>query len=205
MTAFSLPWHKEAGRHIGDLSAQELAGIATGVLQSTGRSMLAARVVYRAIEVNPYQVEAIARLSDLFRGRTIGARPEGDEALAGLVLEFGLDPESRMNKDQLVYLAAQRFDIQVLWGFAKPYADIKVNLMPGSPKDPLKFEVQELDYLSFIMELEAHYGSPSSAFSLARVKAGIMGGFANAKGKPLPIYREWLQSDASILDRYRSE
>jgi hypothetical protein len=168
-----------------DLKAPELAEAATTTLQKLGRNALSARLIYRSLELDPYQSQALLMLSEFYRGKT---RPVGDEIFAGIIIEYAIDPKSSLSTEQKRLFDKARIEIMNLWGFVTPRAG--------------EFDIDFLGYMSFISELAGRVGSVSNGFRTALAKLGVHAGILDpAKGGATSTYKDWLRSDAAALQR----
>lgn len=178
------PW-SSGGHRIKDLKAPELAEAATVTLQRLGRNALSARLIYRALELDPYQPQALLMLSEFYRGKS---QPVGDEIFAGIIVEYAIDPKSPLSAEQKRLFDRPRIEVMNLWGFVKARAG--------------DFDVDYLGYMSFLSELSMRVGSPANGFKIALAKLGVHAGILDAaKGAAAPAYKEWLNSDAAALQR----
>jgi len=177
------PWRSRHER-IKDLKAPELAETATTILQKFGRNTRSARLIYRALELDPYQPQALLMMSELFRGKSIGARPKGDEIFAGIIIEYAVGFKSPISLENKRFFDKAREEILKSWGFVKPVGN--------------EFDVDHLGYMAYINELMGQVGSVNNGFQTARRKLGIQAGIIHpATGKPTRVYKEWLSSNAS--------
>lgn len=181
------PW-KSGGHRIKDLKAPELAEAARAMLQKLGRNALSSRLIYRALDLDPYQPQALLMLSEFYRGKVLTGKPEGDEMFSGILIEYAMDPKSNLSSDQKRMLEKARIEVMNLWGFVKPRGE--------------EFDVDYLGYMTCVNELTAQVRSMTNGFRTALAKLGVQAGILDpAKGLPTSAYQEWLRSDAAILKR----
>jgi hypothetical protein len=182
-------WPFKAGSGSGriqDMHAPQMAEAALKSLQQSGRTPLSLRLVYRTLELDPFNPQGLLILSELYRSRKKGTRPTGDEILAGIVVEYAMDPKSTVPAAQKRLFDKARLDIMTSWGFITPRGT--------------EFEVDHLGYMGYINELMAQVRSVGNGFRIAMVKLGVQAGVLDpAKGVPTRTYQEWLRADASTL------
>ena len=179
------PWHSGGGR-IQDLKARELAEAATTLLQKLGRNTQSLRLLYRALELDPFEPQALLMLIELFRGKQRGKRPVGDEIFSGIIVEYSMDRKSPITGEQRRPFDKAQLETMYYWGFVTPRGQ--------------EFDVDHLGYMTFINELMSKVGSLTNGFNMAITKIGISAGILDAaRGKPTALYQEWLRSDAAAL------
>ena len=71
------PWRSQHKR-IQDLTASELSSAALSILHQLGKNTRSLRLIYRALELDPYYPQALLLMSELYRGKIKGVRPQGD-------------------------------------------------------------------------------------------------------------------------------
>src|SRR5262249_27519439 len=80
------PFKSSGKGRIQDLQAPRVAEAALKSFQKAGRSSLSLRLLYRTLELDPFNAQGLLILSELYRGRQKGVRPSGDEIFAGIIL-----------------------------------------------------------------------------------------------------------------------
>jgi hypothetical protein len=171
---------------IRDIKAPQLAASVLLSLQKTGRSAYALRILYRTLELDPYNPHALLVLSELYRSKTKGVRPTGDEIFAGIILEYGMDRKSTVPAEMKPLFDKARVEIMSQWGF--------VTSRGGEA------EVDHLGYMAYINELMGKVHSVANGFKIAHTKVGIQAGALDpAKGTPTKSYEEWLHAEASTF------
>ncbi len=179
------PWQKNKKR-IQDLRAHEVAAYATASWKKSGRQVLCARLIYRTLELNPFQPQALLMLAEIYRGKTTGVRPVGDESFAGIVVEYAVDSKSSLTMEQKRPFDQARSEVMALWGFAK--------------KRGTEWDIDHIGYMTHINEVSAAFSSLTNGFQYALVKLGVQAGFLDPKqGVTTQAYQAWLHSDASTL------
>jgi hypothetical protein len=154
---------------INDLDASQLARHAFNVFMFSGRHQQGARLIYRALEMDPHNTEALRCLSDLLDA-------EGTEVFSAVVLEYalseevGLQGEERKTLDDLLFLAKWS------WGFSRhnsgePY------LKQEDFADRSAFVIDEAGYNSFLQSLLESCGSLQNGFNAAQTLCGTMAEF----------------------------
>src|SRR5215470_11108234 len=97
---------------IAELSADQLAEHALNIFISQGRHVEGARVIYRALKLNPRHPLALRSLSDLH------AQP-GTEQFAAVVLEYALSRDCNLPQPEWRKLDDLRFLDIWSWGFSR--------------------------------------------------------------------------------------
>jgi len=179
------PFHTGGGR-IKDLKAQQIADSAIKSLQQFGRTHLTLRLLYRTLELDPFQPKALLLLSEHYRGKTNGAPPKGDEALAGIVIEFALDPKSALPSEQKPVFEKARLEIMRDWGFVTTRAG--------------ESDVDHIGYMTCINLQLGQLKSVPNGFRIALAKLGVLAGvYDPSTGSPTRAYQDWLHANASTL------
>ncbi len=179
------PFHSGGGR-IQDLKAPQLAEAALKSIQKSGRTAYSLRLIYRTLELDPFNPHALLILSELFRGKQRGVRPTGDEIYSGIIIEHAMDRKSALPADQKRHFDKARLDIMIQWGFVTQRGE--------------EADVDHLGYMAYINELMGKVHSLTNGFLIAMTKLGIQAGVLDpAKNAPTRSYQEWLQSDAKTL------
>jgi hypothetical protein len=179
------PWNSKGGR-IQDIPPHELANLATKNLQHSGRTALSGRMIYRTLEVDPYQPQALLMLSEMFRGKPNGARPKGDEIFAGIILEFAMDRKSGIPPDAKRFIDAARIEVLNSWGFVTERAG--------------ELDIDHIGYMTYINELMGQVRSVANGFQMAMAKLGVQSGVLDpTTGKHTQLYKDWLKSDARSI------
>jgi hypothetical protein len=179
------PW-QSSGHRIKDLKAPDLAEAATIVLQKLGRNALSGRLIYRALELDAHQPQALLMLSEFYRGKSKAQRPTGDEIFSGIVIEYAVDAKSPLSVEQRRLFDKARIEVMKLWGFVTPRG--------------AEFDIDYLGYMTYINELTGQVGSVLKGYQTALTKLGAYAGiFDLAKGRLTPTYGKWLHCDAATL------
>jgi hypothetical protein len=181
------PW-QSGGHRIKDLKSHELMEVATSVMQKVGRNALSVRLVYRVLELDSFQPQALLILVDYFTNKTKVGRPTGDEAYAGMIIEHAFNPKSPLTVEQKRVFDKARGEVMKAWGFVA---------IGGQESDS-----DYLGYMSFVNDLVTRMGSLSGAIKAAMTKLGVQAGILDpVKGTPNRVYQEWLNADTSTLRR----
>ena len=168
------------------MHAAQMAEAALKSLQNSGRTPLSLRLVYRTLELDPFNAQGLLILSELYRSRKKGVRPIGDEILAGIVIEYAMGPKSTVPADKKRLFDKERLDIMTSWGFITPRGT--------------EFDVDHLGYMTYINDLMVQVHSVSNGFRVAMVKLGVQAGILDpAKGVLTRSYQEWLKSADTTL------
>lgn len=177
---------RTAGDRIQDVQAPKLAEAAFRSIQKSGRTAYALRLLYRALELDPSEPNALLVLVDLFRGKKYGARPVGDEIYAGILVEYAMDPHCTMSIEHKRFFDKARSEIMLLWGFVTPKGD--------------EIDMDYIGYMTYINKLLNQALSIANGFRVALAKVGIQAGAIDATSfKPTRTYQDWLQAPATIL------
>lgn len=198
---------------IADLTAPALARHANSVFIFSGRHQIGARLVYRALQLDPYEPGALRALSDILDYN-------GTQPLSGLVLEYALAPDSPLSEKDRAELDDLRFLAMWSWAFSK-HKSASTTLDAAAFKDHSQFIVDHVGYREFLQPTLEQAVSLENAFLAARTLMGAMGQLLMHKtlGSAAPIeeifhpdcfvetsvYAEWLQSDTGLLDALEAE
>ncbi len=190
-----------------ELNAAQLANHALNIFIAEGRHIEGARVIYRALQLDPHQPDALRSLSDFHAN-------SGTEAFSAATMEYTLsgaielDPEERQKLEALHFL-----DIWT-WGFARHNSG-EAQLGAEAFKNRGDFEVDHAAYAAFLGTIVEPAGSLQAAFEAAHRLSGLMAGFLQHGGKDDPDlddvlrgegfvetaeYPHWLQSSTDDLD-----
>jgi hypothetical protein len=163
-----------------------MAEAAEKAIQTQGHTTRSLRMLYRALELDPFQPKALLLLSKHYRGDLKGTRPTGDEILSGIIIEYAMDPKSALPASEKKVFEHTRLSIMTSWGFAKPR---------GTETD-----IDHIGYMTYINELMGQVRSVSNGFRIAMAKLGVQAGALDpAKGQTSRNYQEWLRAGASTL------
>ncbi len=154
--------------------------------QKLGRSSLSFRLLYRTLELDPFNTHALLVLSELHRGKKKGERPTGDEIFAGIIIEYAMDPKSTVPALERRHFDKARLDVMALWGFVTPRGT--------------EFDTDHLGYMNYINEQMSKVHSVANGFRIAMAKMGVQAGILDpSKGALTKTYLDWLRADASTL------
>jgi hypothetical protein len=193
---------------IRELSAAQLARHATNVFLFAGRHRTGARLIFRALELEPYQPQALRGLSDLLDR-------EGTEQLSAAVLEYALAQGSPISADEKKELDDLLFLAKWTWKFSR-HEEGATGIAWEDLADRSKFIVDDQRYDEFLGQIVTEAGSIESAFRSAHTLIGVMGGLLEHRelGSNAPLdevlhpekfrvtteYEEWLLSDTAELE-----
>ena len=174
------------GNRIQDLKAPQLAEAALKSMQKSGRTAYSLRLIYRTLELDPFHPHALLILSELFRGKYMGAKPKGDEALSGIIIEYAMDRKNVLPAEQKRHFDKARLDLMTQWGFVTSRGT--------------ESEVDHIGYMTYINEQLGKFQSVTNGFLIAMAKLGIQAGvYDPGKNTPSRAYQDWLRTDASTL------
>jgi hypothetical protein len=163
----------EVGPHsmatIGQLTAQQLARHAFNVFLFSGRHQTGARLIYRALELDPRDAQALRCLSDLLDA-------DGTHVFSGTVLEYALSETTGIAGDEREVLDSLRFLAKWSWGFSR-HKSGESHLAQEAFADRSMFIVDEERYKEFLAQLIGSAGSLQKAFESAHALCGAMAGF----------------------------
>jgi hypothetical protein len=169
-----------------DLKAPQLAEAAVKSIETSGRTAYALRFIYRVLELDPFQPQALLVLSDFFRGKRTDARPIGDEIYSGIIIEYAMDRKSTITPDQKRSFDKARIEIMKQWGF--------VTARGGET------DIDHLGYMGYINELMGKVRSVTNGFKMALSILGVQVGVLDpSNGLPTREYRLWLKSPAILF------
>lgn len=169
-----------------DVPAARMATAALKSIQASGRDPRALRYLYRTLEIEPNNAQALIILSELFRGATHGAKPTGDAIFSGIVLEYAMDPKTLLAPTHKPAFDKARTAIMTAWGFGKTRGT--------------EVDLDHIAYMQYIHELMGTVGSVSRGFLMALTKIGVQAGCVDgATGKTTRSYDEWLRSPNNTL------
>ena len=154
---------------IGQLNANQLARHAFNVFLYGSRHVVGARLIYRALELDPCEPGALRCLSDLLDS-------EGTEHLSGVTLEYALDPSTGVQGEERKELDDLRFLAIWSWGFSR-HRSGEPHLSQETFRDRSAFLVDEEGYAAFLASVTGSDASLEYGFQAARTLCGAMAGF----------------------------
>lgn len=175
---------------IADLNADQLAHHALNIFIAQGRHVEGARVIYRALQLDPHHPGALRCLSDFLAH-------QGTEPFAAVTLEhalsgaFPLDDDARRMLDDLRFL-----DIWS-WGFSR-HASGEANLSGEAFKNREDFVFDGPAYAAFLNTVTEPAGSLQGAFQAAVRICGLMSGLLRHPQKDNPAFDDVLRSSTLI-------
>jgi len=193
---------------IGQLNAKQLARHAFNVFLFSGRHETGAKLIYRAVELDPRNIDALRCLSDLLD-------VDGTEVFSGVVLEYALSESVPKNDEELKELDDLLFLAKWSWGFSR-HTSGNIHLAQEDFIDRSVFVVDEIRYEEFLDQILSRtcslHDGLKSAHTLCGKIAGILAHetFGESPGieefiypKRFQIkttYDDWLQSSTEELD-----
>ena len=193
---------------IEQLNAAQLGRHAFNVFLFLGRHRTGARLIYRALELDPHNAEALRCLSDLLDA-------EGTEVFSGVVLEYALAESTGLSQKECETLDDLRFLAKWSWGFSR-HKSGEPHLSQEAFSDRSQFVVDEERYKEFLAQVVEPAGSLTRAFESAHTLCGAMAGFLvhdGAAGKAgieeslhperfekTTAYEEWCRTSTEELD-----
>ncbi|HAF45803.1 MAG: hypothetical protein A2100_03515 [Sideroxydans sp. GWF2_59_14] len=193
---------------IEHLNASQLARHAFNVFLFSGRHQTGARLIYRALELQPHNAEALRCLSDLLDSN-------GTEVFSGVVLEYALSEEPQFSVEERQTLDDLRFLAKWSWGFSS-HTSGNPHLAQDAFADRSAFLVDDSRYQQFLDQILTRTGSLEGGFKAAHTLCGAMAGFlqhGELGGKAgvveslhpeqfqkTEVYSQWLQSPTDELD-----
>ncbi len=169
-----------------DVPASQMAQAALKAIQTQGRTAEALRLLYRTLEVEANNPQGLLILSEIFRGRSTGGRPTGDDYFSGIIIEYAMDPKTFLPATHKPAFEKERTKIMTMWGFA---------VTRGT-----ETELDHIAYMTYINELMSKVGSVVRGFLMARTNLGVQAGALDVTtGKHTRQYEEWLKSSNSTL------
>jgi hypothetical protein len=192
---------------IEQLSADRLAQYASALYQRHGRNRLGARLIYRALELEPRNAAALRGLSDLLDKST--------KPFAAAALEYAIDRKSEISAEDKSAIEELLFSAKHSWGFSRHLGG-GTNLTPDDFRDRAAFKVDSGKYRSFLDKAVRPARSLENAVRSARILCGLIGGIVEhrSKGQKVQIadtyrhgefkrsaaYTEFLRSSADTLE-----
>ena len=191
---------------IGNLSAKELARHAFNVFLFAGRHQSGARLIYRALDLSPYDALALRCLSDLLDN-------DGTQIFSAIVLEYALADNSPISLNDRAELDYLRFFSQWSWGFAH-HKSGETNLAQDAFVARSDFVLDEAAYAQFLSPILQINPSAEAGFQAAHRFCGVLAGFlapiqdkAGLEGcfepnnfQTTPAYELWLQESTAEFD-----
>jgi hypothetical protein len=197
---------------IEQLNADQLAQYASSLYQRHGRNRLGARLIYRALELDPRNAAALRGLSDLLDKST--------KPFAAAALEYAIDRKSDIAAKDKAVIEDLLFSAKWSWGFSR-HKRGETNLAPGDFKDRAAFKVDSGKYRSFLDKAVRPARSLENAVRSARILCGLIGGIVEHRSKGANVliadtykhdqfrrsaaYAEFLRSSADNLDAMSAE
>lgn len=185
---------------MSELDAQQLAEYASRVFVYEGRHQEGARLIYRALELDPHHPTALRCLSDFLD-------IEGVQHLSAVTLVYALAPstglsgEARRELDDLLFFA------QWTWGFST-HKSGEPSLSQEAFHDRSAFQVDTERWNAFLARATGPDQSLEDGFQAARTLCGVLAGFLNhhdqskeigevfhpERFEQTPDYGSWLQT-----------
>jgi hypothetical protein len=167
---------------IAQLTADQLAQHAFNIFVRQGRHRLGARLIYRALELDPRNASALRCLSDLFDHK-------GTKPFSAVALEYALHPSTAIAGDARDVLDNLLFFGKWSWGFSR-HKTGQTALGPDDFKDRTAFRVDERKYKDYLINVLKPAKSLGNAFRSAHVLCGLIGGVVehHSKGDKVRIY-----------------
>ncbi|MDI9224893.1 hypothetical protein [Stenotrophomonas sp. PFBMAA-4] len=190
-----------------ELNAAQLATHALNIFIAEGRHIEGARVIYRALQLDPHEPDALRSLSDFHAS-------SGTEAFSAATMEYALSGAIDLSTEERQKLEALHFLDIWTWGFAR-HSSGEAQLSAEAFKNRDDFEVDHAAYAAFLGTIVEPAGSPQAAFQAAHRLSGLMAGFLQhasndnpdldtvLRGEGFvetPEYAQWLQSSTDDLD-----
>jgi hypothetical protein len=191
---------------ISTLSAENLATHAFNIFLTQGRHIEGARMIYRALRLEPQHPLALRCLSDFHAN-------EGTEQFSAVTLEYALSESCGIKGPYHQVLDDLRFLSIWSWGFSK-HRSGSTNLDGAAFQTRDNFVFDATGYKNFVDGLVGRCGSLELAYQASHCLTGVMAGFLKHKSKPSPAiedvadptqfvetdaYAQWLQSSADPL------
>ncbi|AWH53642.1 hypothetical protein C1924_10875 [Stenotrophomonas sp. ESTM1D_MKCIP4_1] len=190
-----------------ELNAAQLANHALNIFIAEGRHIEGARVIYRALQLDPQQPDALRSLSDFHAN-------SGTEAFSAATMEYALSGGVALDDEERRKLEALHFLDIWTWGFAR-HRSGETQLAAEAFSNRDDFEVDDAAYAGFLGTIVEPAGSPQAAFQAAHRLCGLMAGFVQHASNENPDlddvlrgegfvetaqYAQWLQSATDDLD-----
>ena len=196
---------------IGQLNAEQLAHHASNVFLLHGRNQTGAKLIYRALELDPCNAVAIRCLSDFFDTK-------GMEIFSAVVLEHALTNCTKINKEDRKELDHLRFFAKWTWAFSR-HKSGETDLGYEAFADQSEFVVDEKRYKEFLDQIIDRTGSLENAFKSAHTLCGVSAELLTPEKPDIRItdcirpeqcerakeYDDWLQSTTKELDALEVE
>jgi len=194
---------------ISDLNASQLARHAFNTfLFSGGPHVTGAKLIYRALQLDPKNPEAIRCLSDLLA-------IEGTEIFSAIALEYALSENVKLTNKERNEFDDLLFLSKWTWKFSR-HKSGKPLLSKEDFSNRTEFEVDETKYRQFLEQIIWPPVSLVTAFQAAHTLSGALAGFLvhmdpqrkigveeslfPERFQISPTYQEWLESDTVELD-----
>lgn len=169
-----------------DVPASRMVQAALKALKSQGRAPNALRLLYRTLEVEANNPQALLILSELFRGRPNGGRPSGDDIYSGIIIEYAMDPKTFLPVTYKPIFERERTVIMAAWGFATQRGT--------------EIDLDHIGYMTYINGLMSKVGSVYKGFMSAFTKLGVQAGaIEQSTAKRTRVYEDWLKSSNANL------
>ncbi len=165
---------------IADLSADQLAHHALNIFIAQGRHVEGARVIYRALQLDPHHPGALRCLSDFLAH-------EGTEPFAAATLEHALSGAVPLADDARRMLDDLRFLDIWSWGFSRHVSGEAHLIVFDGPA-----------YAAFLNTVTEPAGSLQGAFQAAVRICGLMSGLLRHAEKDNPAFDDVLGSSAFV-------
>jgi hypothetical protein len=204
-----MPWQRKF-RLIRDLNAPELMRHAQDVFSYAGWTQTTIRLLYRAIELDPYNTPAIQMVIGFFGSGVLGLSREDGLAYSAAVLEYALGARSPIQGESRTLLLGMRVTLMARQGFVRYHGEIVNEVQPGDQKD---YEIDEPGYVAYLAGPIQRCGGKIPLFKLVHAILGLHSGLLvshQPKGEAFvrihpehcaysQEYKRWLLSDVQQL------
>ena len=184
---------------MGDIPGALAASFAEMSFIVKGRTRWTAALVYRAIELEPWDATARGTLSGFLDDGGLDVFPSGFKMLSAIVLERALADDSPITEADRRKLDHARFVSMWAWGFAHHQSGEK-ELSPSAFRHRPSFSIEGERYRSWWAQVIVAAGSPDEAFRVAVDATGVLAGFLKKRAKDVPEICGAYRRDHLVVD-----
>lgn len=170
-----------------------------------GSSRTTARLLYRALSIEPTHVKSLTCLVQWIMES--GQQQNLRAMLAAPIIAYLSQPNVEISSEDKEYFTTVRTLCLHQWGFSQHKTHGNSARM-GDYSNPSLFDIDEDRFAQFVSQTVEQAGSIETAMAAARTIAGRSGNALIKEGEkndfqPSPEYQSWLESSEEILPKLR--
>ena len=196
-------------RRVRDLSADEAGTVASALYKRAGRNLLSARLIFRALELNSWQPNALLSLADFLRAGTRDENPSDTYMLSMVAVERARTAEGVPQPLKEEIDAAH---LRLLWEMKYAVYRKDPLALPTDFRDASQFQIDELGFKTMFSTQVQRMGTHTTAFrivhawigqrgELLRPRPSLLPGMKvkNAQLQRSPAYWKWIRTPLNSI------